>query len=225
MRLPAGPVPGSRRARLLVALGFGCLLVGSPGTATAATGVAHTSAPAAVGAPANQRAPSIAGAALVGQRLAEAHGLWTNDPTSYAYQWLRCLADSSSCTSITSAVGSTYVVSAGDVGFAIRVQESAANAVGTGSPAVSAATAVVPPPPPPVSVTILSISGPRMAVRVTCAGEDGQLCTGQLTLTTQERTHGRTVVAVTARQQRTSPRSRWGTPASRCRPSGTLACR
>lgn len=96
-------------------------------------------------------------------------------------------------------MGSTYVVSASDVGFAIRVQESAANAVGTGSPAISAATAVVPPPPPPVSVTILSISGPRMAVRVTCAGEDGQLCTGQLTLTTQERTHGRTVVAVTAR--------------------------
>lgn len=96
--------------------------------------------------------------------------------SSDAYRRLHCPADGSSCAGIIGGVG-------------------------TSSPAVSSARLVVmQPPPPSVSVTILSIAGPRMRVRVICPGVDGQLCTGQLTLTSQARVHGRTVVAVTARR-------------------------
>ena len=40
-----------------------------------------------------------------------------------------------------------------------------------------------------------------MTALVTCPGRDGQLCTGQLTLRALERIRGRTIVAVSARQE------------------------
>src|SRR5207244_3441828 len=40
--------------------------------------------------PVNTAAPVISGTAQVGQTLATSNGAWTNNPTSYAYQWNRC---------------------------------------------------------------------------------------------------------------------------------------
>src|SRR5436190_18674750 len=40
--------------------------------------------------PVNVSPPSISGTAQQGQTLTEAHGSWTNGPTSYSYQWLQC---------------------------------------------------------------------------------------------------------------------------------------
>lgn len=93
--------------------------------------------------PEEPRLPTIAGTRIEGQTLSEAHGLWTNNPTSYSYQWQRCDGAGSSCLSITGVTGSSYTLTSADVGSTMRVQETATNSEGTSQPAASAATAVV----------------------------------------------------------------------------------
>ena len=39
--------------------------------------------------PANTAEPRITGAASVGSTLSASNGSWTNQPTSFAFQWLR----------------------------------------------------------------------------------------------------------------------------------------
>jgi hypothetical protein len=120
-----------------------------------------TSAPTAVVVPlppSSTSPPSISGTAGQGQLLTEVHGSWTNSPTGYAYQWLRCDELGNSCGGLAGATNQTYTVVAGDVGHTIRVQETASNAGGSSTPAMSAQTAVVV-PPAPSNVTKPSISG------------------------------------------------------------------
>src|SRR5207302_1379876 len=116
---------------------------GSSGPATSAA----TSAvlPATPPPPVNTSAPTITGTAQQGQTLTEAHGSWTNEPTSYAYQWQQCDSAGDDCLPITGATSQTYVPVAADVGHTIRVQETASNAGGSSSPATSVQTAVVTP--------------------------------------------------------------------------------
>ncbi|HEV7528598.1 MAG TPA: S8 family serine peptidase, partial [Solirubrobacteraceae bacterium] len=111
--------------------------------------------------PANTAAPTITGTAQQGQTLTEAHGSWTNSPTSFAYQWLQCESLGSGCVPIAGATHQTYVPVAEDVGHTLKVQETAANSGGSGSAASSAATAVVKgnPPPPPANTAPPTISG------------------------------------------------------------------
>jgi hypothetical protein len=98
-------------------------------------------------APSNVTEPQISGNPAPGQLLTATTGTWTNDPTSFAYQWLRCPADGgagdgSNCATIAGATSGGYVVSQDDVGFTLRVKVTAANGDGNGS-ATSNATAVV----------------------------------------------------------------------------------
>ena len=115
------------------------------------TGVAVSSAATAVVAslpsPSNTSPPAIAGLATQGQTLTESPGTWTNAPTSFGYQWQDCDGSGNSCQAIVGATSQSYTLNANDVGHTIRVQESASNATGPGSPALSAATAVVSPLP------------------------------------------------------------------------------
>jgi hypothetical protein len=99
-------------------------------------------------APTPVEAPTITGTAQQGQTLTEAHGKWTNEPTSFTYQWLQCDSSGNSCQPIFGATNQTYVVSAGDLEHTIRVHETATNEGGSGGPATSSATAVVVPPAP-----------------------------------------------------------------------------
>ena len=108
--------------------------------------------------PANVALPTIAGTATQGQLLTETNGTWTNSPTSYAHQWEDCDAAGANCTDIAGATASTYTLQSSDVGHTVRVTETASNALGAGTPAVSAKTAVVV-PLPPVNVTAPTISG------------------------------------------------------------------
>src|SRR5437868_6394773 len=98
--------------------------------------------------PTNTAPPTISGTAQQGQTLTEAHGTWTNSPTSFAYQWQQCDSSGNNCVAISGATKQTYVPVAGDVGHTLRVQETASNAGGSSAPATSAQTAVVTPPPP-----------------------------------------------------------------------------
>jgi hypothetical protein len=95
-------------------------------------------------APANTSPPTIGGTAQEGQTLTASQGVWTNSPTSYAYQWRSCDSGGANCTDISGAAGSTYSVTGAAVGETIRVVVTASNASGSGS-ATSGATALVKP--------------------------------------------------------------------------------
>jgi hypothetical protein len=94
-------------------------------------------------APASTAPPTIAGRAMRGRTLTEAHGAWSFGPTGFAHQWLRCNAEGALCAPIAGATGQTHALMGADVGSTIRVQEVASNAFGSGGPAVSAQTALV----------------------------------------------------------------------------------
>jgi len=96
--------------------------------------------------PVNNNPPTISGNTSQGQMLTEGVGSWTNNPTSYAYQWEDCDSSGASCAAIDGATDSTYSLQASDVGKTIRVTEVATNAGGSSDPALSAHTAVVSPP-------------------------------------------------------------------------------
>ena len=120
-----------------------------------ASNAGGTSAPATSSAsqavrplpPTSSGGPSISGSAQQGQTLTEAHGSWSNSPTSYSYQWEDCDSSGNNCSAISGATRQTYTLTGSDVGQTIRVQETASNAGGSGAPASSAATGVVQPVP------------------------------------------------------------------------------
>jgi subtilisin family serine protease len=93
--------------------------------------------------PANNALPTISGSAVEGQTLTEAHGSWSEEPTSYAYRWLRCNTAGESCQLRSGATAQTYVPVSGDLGHTLRVQEIASNGAGASVPASSAPSAVV----------------------------------------------------------------------------------
>jgi IPT/TIG domain len=95
------------------------------------------------GVPQNVSAPTLGGAAELGQTLTVTPGEWSGGPTSLSEQWARCNAAGYGCSAIAGATGSTYKLTAADSGSSIRVQETAANATGEGPPAASAASAAV----------------------------------------------------------------------------------
>jgi hypothetical protein len=107
----------------------------------------------------NTALPGVSGAAGVGQVLSATHGTWSQVPTSYTYQWLRCSdATIFSCFTFPGATGptSTYRLTTGDVGKIFRVGVYATNAVGTSYIAASAPTAVVVPIPTAMGAPVLS---------------------------------------------------------------------
>jgi plastocyanin len=104
------------------------------------------SAPTAVlgGAPpASTAPPTITGEAHTHAVLAVGHGDWTNEPTGYEEQWLRCEASGANCQPITGADLSSYTLTSADDGHAIAVRETASNTDGAGAPATSSAVGPV----------------------------------------------------------------------------------
>jgi hypothetical protein len=94
--------------------------------------------------PANVTRPSITGATLVvGSTLTAQEGTWSNDPTSYTYQWQRDAAGNGTFVNIAAATGKTYVLAAGDLNNAVRVQVTAINAAGSSAVANSLPAGIV----------------------------------------------------------------------------------
>ena len=92
--------------------------------------------------PANTALPTITGTATQGQTLSASTGTWSNNPTSFSYQWRRCSSSGSSCSNISAATGQSYALASADVGGTIRVVVTATNTAGSAS-ATSNQTAVV----------------------------------------------------------------------------------
>src|SRR5438270_1195099 len=89
-------------------------------------------------APVNTSPPTVTGTATVGQTLTAEKGTWSNSPTSFAYQWLRCNGGGNSCAPVASATQKTYTLVAADAGSTIRVRVTATNADGSSAPVQSA---------------------------------------------------------------------------------------
>jgi hypothetical protein len=84
-----------------------------------------------VGLPANTARPVLTGVVALGQSLSASQGSWTQDPTSYAYQWRRCAADGTGCANISGATAATYTIVAADAGHTLEAQVAATNSRGT----------------------------------------------------------------------------------------------
>jgi hypothetical protein len=122
--------------------------------------------------------PVISGGIRQGEILRETHGTWTNAPTAYGYEWLRCDPSAANCAAIAGATSPTYTLSSGDVGSTIRIAETASNAAGSRGAARSSPTAPVQPSEPgnaegisssssaPPSVLPPPVVGKRETVRV-----------------------------------------------------------
>jgi hypothetical protein len=93
-------------------------------------------------APVNSASPAVTGTATVGQTLTTSNGAWTNSPTSFQYQWLRCNATGASCVTAPNGTQKTYTLVSGDRGHTMRAKVTATNADGSAS-AQSDPTAVV----------------------------------------------------------------------------------
>src|SRR5438552_8444571 len=110
-----------------------CGLFAAPGARAAATA-----------APVNTAPPTISGTPAVGQTLTASEGSWSNNPTSFAYQWLRCNGGGNNCVSVANGTQKTYTLVGADAGHTIRVRVTATNADGSNA-AQSDQTAVVAP--------------------------------------------------------------------------------
>jgi hypothetical protein len=112
-----------------------------------------------VSAPSNTTAPTISGTTTEAQMLTATNGGWTNSPTGYTYQWLRCNTAKSECSNISGAISSRHTLSSSDTAHTLRVTVNASNAGGSGS-SISAATATIAKAPAaPASTSPPTISG------------------------------------------------------------------
>jgi hypothetical protein len=101
--------------------------------ALSAVAAAMFAATAAAAPPANTATPSISGTPTVGQTLTASDGTWSNTPTSFAYQWLRCNGGGNNCADIANGAQKTYTLVDADSGNTIRVRVTATNADGSSS--------------------------------------------------------------------------------------------
>lgn len=126
--------------------------------------------------PVNTGLPQITGDAQNGQTLTASPGTWTNDPTSFAYQWEDCHTDGNGCSAITrvESTGSSYGLNEDDVGHTLRVVVTATNAGGSVS-ATSDPTAVVQEQQGTLMVGTPSMSGSAVTLPVECSSQGAQV--------------------------------------------------
>jgi|GEM_PF-1576564 len=91
--------------------------------------------------PVNSAPPTISGVAQTEQHLSASPGSWSESPSSYAYEWQRCIG--ASCSAIAGATSPTYTLESADIGHTVRVSVTASDGGGTSAKALSAATTVV----------------------------------------------------------------------------------
>ncbi len=148
--LPIGGAEGETYAPTSLDLGHTIRVeetASNTGGPSESAAISEPTAVVTAAAPVNITPPSIAGTAQKGETLVEQHGTWTNEPTGFTYEWLRCSKEGTECHAIASAVDQTYLATAADVGRTLEVNEVAINDGGESVPAASAPSAVVQPIP------------------------------------------------------------------------------
>jgi hypothetical protein len=128
------PIPGAIGAvYLLVAADTGHTVearVTATDVAGTTTDLSNRSA-VVVALPASTNAPHISGRARVGKKLRGSAGSWTNAPSGFRYQWLRCNKQGGSCKRIRHATHRTYRLTKHDAGHRIRLRVVALNVAGS----------------------------------------------------------------------------------------------
>ena len=115
---------------------FRCVL------AIAVAAVCAGAATAATAPPVNTSLPTISGTTRDGSTLTTSNGKWNNNPTSFAYEWLRCGSAGANCAQISGANSKSYTLTTADVGHTIRSEVIATNSGGDTS-ATSKPTSVI----------------------------------------------------------------------------------
>ncbi|HWH95174.1 MAG TPA: hypothetical protein VNT03_15040 [Baekduia sp.] len=87
-------------------------------------------------------APVLTGVAKRAANLQLSRGTWANDPTGFAYSWLRCDSDGTNCVTIAGATRANYILTAADVAHAVRGAVTATNTEGSTTAASAPTTAV-----------------------------------------------------------------------------------
>lgn len=121
-------------------------------------------------APLTTTSPRISGVNQVGQTLTLSLGTWTGtSPITYVYEWRRCDPQGSlpSCKPIPGATKTTYTLTVGDQGVALRGYVTATNVTGPvvaisnhTFPTLPAAAAKVTGPSAPANTSAPTIAGP-----------------------------------------------------------------
>jgi hypothetical protein len=136
-----------RLIRLLVSLAALAMVVAAPAGARSSA------------APVNASAPTIEGKPVVGGTVSAGNGGWSNTPTSFTYQWLRCDSKGAQCVPISGAKERSYTIASADLGRTLVVYVSARNADGETGPINSKPSAVVSAAAAPQNTTPPAISG------------------------------------------------------------------
>jgi subtilisin family serine protease len=92
--------------------------------------------------PVNTALPAISGNPAVGQILTVSSGTWSNNPTTYSYQWRRCDFNGTGCLTIQGASSSSYTVQASDAGLTLCTSVTATNTAGSST--VTSVTIAIP---------------------------------------------------------------------------------
>jgi hypothetical protein len=125
---------------------------------------------ASAAAPSNTLRPTIAGNARVGNTLTANRGRWSNAPTGFAFQWLRCGPGGGSCVAIAGATNQSYTLTSSDLGRRIRVRVTASNKDGSSSADSNPTATVLAAGTGPVSRSAPAISGtPRVGQILTAS--------------------------------------------------------
>jgi hypothetical protein len=156
------------RTKLMLAAALGA-------AATAvASAVGITGASTAANPPTVRNLPYVSGTAVVGRTLVVRNGQWSGTkPLTFAYQWLRCASDGTSCVDVAGQTAQSYVLVADDQGHRMRARVTVTNSAGSSS-AVSRQSGVVRPAPGPagqvsladgkVSIPVTSVSSPQRLI-------------------------------------------------------------
>jgi hypothetical protein len=145
-----------KRTRVVLASAFGVAALALTLMATLLT----SSAAAATNAvPVNRCAPTITGRLVVGRTINSTTGCWTNNPTKFSYQWLRCDQDGNNCAKIAGATDSSYTLTSTDAGNRMMVFVTATNGDGSTGPVNSKPSAIVSTASAPQNTTAPSITG------------------------------------------------------------------
>ncbi|MGZ4411992.1 MAG: hypothetical protein ACXVY8_07640, partial [Gaiellaceae bacterium] len=110
-------------------------------------------------APVNGCAPTIEGKLVVGKTISSSKGCWSNAPTTFAYQWLRCDQKGTNCISIADETSPAYLLASADVGHRMVVLVTASNGSGSTGPVNSKPSAIVSLAGAPQAATRPSITG------------------------------------------------------------------
>jgi len=129
--------------------------------------------------PVNVSAPFIQGNPVKGKRISCRPGVWRNDPTGFAFRWLR------NGVAIKGATAATHKIGKADVRHGIACRVTASNPVGPGTARSAAVTPALPDTTPPkvkiVSRELRMNGNGVVRVRLSCPKSEKR-CSGTVVL-------------------------------------------